>query len=100
MAVNAIGIVALSGDNADAFPAPALAIQHSPCGMYFGFNNEARSKSRCLAICLSILVANPLPLERNVNRVICAGSHCLHMLDQSQSEHQFTLSKLRIRAER
>jgi hypothetical protein len=30
MAVNAIGIVAPSGDDADAFPAPALAIQHSP----------------------------------------------------------------------
>jgi hypothetical protein len=41
MAVSAIGIETPSGDKADASPAPALAIQHSPCGMCSDFNDEA-----------------------------------------------------------
>jgi hypothetical protein len=38
MTESAIGIVAPSDDTADASLAPALAIRHSPCGMYSGFN--------------------------------------------------------------
>jgi hypothetical protein len=35
MAASAIGKEAPWGESSDAFPAPALAILHSPCGMRF-----------------------------------------------------------------
>ncbi len=37
MVMSAIGIMTPSDDKADAFPAPALAIQHSPFGMCSSF---------------------------------------------------------------
>ena len=82
MGAKAIGNKAPSGESSDAFPAPALAILHSPCGMRFD-SDPKRGPSlvlvRCgcqLTICiplrrreirLPVAVPEVMVLQSNIN---------------------------------
>lgn len=58
----AIGNKAPSGESSGAFPAPALAILHSPCGMRFYFQTEAWLEFSPRWLQLSIDFFSALPL--------------------------------------
>ena len=89
VAANASGNKLPCSDNADAFPAPALAILHSPCGMRFGFDPK---RSACFATtrcaCQPFLM-RPWSPGRHLNGMCCVENHGLALCRQSRDQKRY-----------